>query len=87
MGRSISAADADRSFAQILREVRAGSSLIMTVKGRPVARIVPFKPDADARRAARARLFERLQAQPAINLGPWTREELYERPSKAPLSR
>lgn len=79
MDRPVSAADANRSFSWILREVREGASFVVTAHGRPVARIVPFKPASDARLAARARLFERVKAQPTVNIGPWTRDELYER--------
>ena len=79
MDRPVSAADANRSFSQILREVREGASYVVTSHGRPVARIVPFKADLDARLAAREALFKRLDAQPTMNLGPWTRDELYER--------
>ena len=79
MDRSISDAEADHSFSQILQEVRGGASFVVTADGKPVARIVPFKPDAAARLAAREALFKRLDAQPTMNLGPWTRDELYER--------
>ena len=79
MDRSISDADANRSFSQILREVRDGASYVATAHGKPVARIVPFKPDTDGRAAAREALFKRLDAQPTLNLGPWTRGELHER--------
>jgi hypothetical protein len=30
------------------------------------------------REAARRALFERLDQQPAMNVGPWTRDELYD---------
>ncbi len=79
MDRPVSAADANRSFSHILREVRDGASFVVTAHGKPVARIVPFKADSEARMAARERLFARLDAQPAQNIGPWTRDELYER--------
>ena len=79
MDRPVSAADANRSFSWILREVRDGASFVVTAHGKPVARIVPFKADLDARLAARDRLFARLKSQPAQNIGPWTRDELYER--------
>ena len=79
MDRPVSAADANRSFSQILREVRDGASFVITAHGKPVARIVPFKQGSEARLAARARLFERVDAQPTMNIGPWTRDELYER--------
>ena len=35
--------------------------------------------EAKAREQAMARLIERLRAQKPVNIGPWTREELYER--------
>ena len=79
MDRPVSAADANRGFSQILRDVRDGASYVVTSHGRPVARIVPFKAASDARLAARDRLFARLKSQPAQNIGPWTRDELYER--------
>ena len=79
MDRPVSAADANRSFSQILRDVRDGASFVVTAHGKPVARIVPFKPGSDARLAAREALFKRLDAQPTMNIGPWTRDELYER--------
>lgn len=79
MDRPVSAADANRSFSQILRDVRDGASFVVTAHGKPVARIVPFKADSEARLAARERLFARVKAQPTMNLEPWTRDELYER--------
>ena len=79
MDRSVSAADANRSFSQILREVRDGATVIVTAHGKPVARIVPFKQDTEARLAARDALLKRVRAQPTMNIGPWTRDELYER--------
>lgn len=79
MDETISAADANREFSRLLREVREGNSFVVTSHGRPVARIVPVTNDLQAREAARQRLLERLRSQPAMNIGPWTRDELYER--------
>jgi len=45
----------------------------------PVARIVPCDAADTARRAALEALLQRLEAQPAIDIGPWRRDELYER--------
>jgi prevent-host-death family protein len=79
MDQPISAADANRSFSRILREVREGRSYVVTAHGKPVARIVPCD-DADAARArSRSALLGRLDAQTAIDIGRWTRDELYER--------
>jgi prevent-host-death family protein len=79
MDHAVSAADANRSFSHILREVRDGASYVVTAHGKPVARIVPCEPADAARAAARSALLERLRDQPVIDIGPWRRDELYER--------
>ena len=78
MDQQVSAADANRSFSRILRDVQGGSSYVVTSHGKPVARIVPFSAAEEARTAARAVLWERLLSQPVIDIGPWTRDELYD---------
>ena len=62
MEKVISAADANRSFSQVLREVRHGQSYLVTSHGRAVARIAPVENDRTAS-AARKLLFERLRSQ------------------------
>ena len=79
MDQPVSASDANRSFSQILRDVRAGQPFVVTVHGKPVARIVPCTEAADDRNAARAALLERLASQPVTDVGLWSRDELYER--------
>lgn len=79
MDRTITAVDANRCFSRLLREVREGRSYVVTAHGMPVARIVPCGEADTARQAARASLLQRLAAQPAIDIGPWTRDELYRR--------
>jgi prevent-host-death family protein len=79
---SVSAADANRDFSKLLRDVRNGKSIVITSHGKPVAKIVPFVTRDRVRAAAKERLLARLRAQPAINIGKWSREELYERPGK-----
>jgi prevent-host-death family protein len=39
--RSVSAREANQQFARILRDVEAGTEILVTRRGRPVARIVP----------------------------------------------
>ncbi len=78
MEKAISAADANRSFSRLLREVREGHSYVVTAHGTPVARIVPVDREDKARAAAREVLLARLRGQPAIDIGPWTRDELYD---------
>lgn len=83
MNETISAAEANRSFSKLLRGVRAGRSYLVTAHGHPVARLVPATEDDEVtrriRRAAKRALLDRLAKQPTIDIGPWTRDELYER--------
>ena len=78
MDRTVSAADANRGFSRILREVRGGQSFIVTAHGAPVARIVPINEPDVARVAARKKLLEWLSTREAIDVGSWKREELYD---------
>jgi prevent-host-death family protein len=78
MDKIVSAAEANRRFSQLLRSVREGDSYVVTAHGKPVAKIIPIRGDDTVRDAAHAALLERLRSQPAIDIGPWTREELYE---------
>jgi prevent-host-death family protein len=77
MQKSISAAEANRKFSEVLRQVKAGQSYVVTSHGRPVARIDPIETERDADRARDA-LVKRLRSQKAIEIGPWTRDELYD---------
>ena len=78
MENVVSAADANRKFSQILRHVREGQSYVVTSHGRPVARIVPANSNQRVAAEAHAMLLARLESQPALNAGRWTRDELYE---------
>lgn len=78
MEEAISAADANRKFSLILRGVREGQSYVVTSHGRPVARIVPADKRENVATGARKTLLSRLERQPVVNAGRWTRDELYE---------
>jgi prevent-host-death family protein len=78
-GVTVSAADANRQFSQLLRGVRDGRTYIVTSHGRPVARITPVGREATVGNAARRALFDRLKSQPLVKAGRWTRDELYKR--------
>jgi prevent-host-death family protein len=82
MSRAISAAQANREFSSLLRQVRQGQSFVVTSHGRPVARIVPATSDDAVVQSARAALFERLSRAKARPIRRWRREELYERGSR-----
>ena len=80
--KTVSAADANRHFSKILRDVKAGETVLVTSRGAPVARIGPI-PDAtealSARQIAARRLLDRLRSQPVSNgTRDWTRDDLYD---------
>lgn len=85
--RTISAADANRYFSKLLREVSDGETVVVTSRGRPVARMVPMSEDerrqAEQEEAARQARWEehlaRLRAQPALGIPiTWTRDDVYD---------
>jgi prevent-host-death family protein len=76
MEKTIQATEANRQFSRILREVADGDTFTVTSHGHPIARIVPALPKGSE--AAKQRLLEHLRSQPAMEIGPWTREELYD---------
>ena len=78
MDKFISAAEANRQFSALLREVRKGRQYVVTSHGRPIARLVPISKDGDVAMSGRAALLSRLDGQPVCEVGRWTREELYE---------
>jgi prevent-host-death family protein len=76
MEEAVTAAEANRKFSRLLRGVSEGKSYVVTSHGRPVARLMPMSQSGNA--GAKKRLLDRLRAQPALNAGPWTRDELYD---------
>jgi prevent-host-death family protein len=82
MEKTVSAADANRRFSDLLRGVRKGRSYVVTSHGRPVAKLIPAETDERHAEAARAALLARLKSQPAAQNDKagkrWTRDELYE---------
>jgi len=78
MEKAISAADANRKFSQVLRDVREGQSYVVTSHGKAVARIAPFKEGRATAASARASLLSRLRAERVVRVGRWKRDELYD---------
>lgn len=85
--RTISAADANRYFSKLVREVAAGEPVVVTSRGKPLVRIIPMdeeeKREAERVRAERQQKWEdhlaQLAAQPVLNIPiTWTRDDLYE---------
>jgi len=78
MDEAVSAAEANRTFSLILPRVREGRSYVVTSRGRPVVRIVPVDTRERVVSGARAALLSRLERQPVVHAGRWSRDELYE---------
>ena len=76
MEKLISAADANRKFSEVLREVKEGRSYVVTSHGRPVARIEPV--EGQRKSNAKGALLARLEAQPVRRIGRWKRDDLYD---------
>ena len=66
---------------QLLRAVAEGEEVVITRRGKPVARLAPIEPVVDAERQAEIdRLIEHWRE--GVDLGEpvsWTRDELYDR--------
>jgi prevent-host-death family protein len=79
--RSISAREANQGFSKLLQAVAEGEEVVITRRGKPVARLSPVEPAADSEREAETeRILARLRE--GADLGPrvsWTRDELHER--------
>ena len=78
MEEAVSAADANRRFSLLLRGVREGHSYVVTSHGKPVARLIPAGKHDDVAISTRLALLSRLEKQPVVHAGRWTRDELYE---------
>ncbi len=79
MDTTIPAAEANRNFSRLLRQVRQGESFTVTAHGKPVARIVPCDTREQDRAAAKQALLDRLAGEIPLEGVRWTRDELYER--------
>jgi prevent-host-death family protein len=83
MERSVSAREANQQFSRILRDVEAGAEILVTRRGRPVARIVPAQPSRERQltpeqEAAHARSMARLRKGWDLGGGKFNRDELYD---------
>ena len=77
--KSISAAEANRHFSALLREVSRGTRITVTSRGKPVATITAADPGEQRERvAARRALLARLRATAPSGTRDWSRAELYE---------
>lgn len=78
MEKTVTAADANRKFSQLLHGVRKGRRYLVTSHGRPIATIAPADEPEGVEIRAREILLTRLKGQQVTKIGRWTRDELYE---------
>jgi prevent-host-death family protein len=79
MEKTIPAAEANRKFSKLLREVvEEGRSYVVTSHGRPVAQLIPVTEERSS--YAKAALLAHLEARPVRSrpIGRWKRDELYD---------
>jgi prevent-host-death family protein len=77
--KSISAAEANRHFSSLLREVSRGARITVTSRGKPVATIsAADQVEGRERASAKRALLSRLRATPTTGARKWSRDELYE---------
>lgn len=77
--RTVTAADANRQFSSVLREVARGETFTVLSRGKPVATISGAKRGGAQRNVAKSSLVARLRTQAAAGSRSWTRDELYDR--------
>lgn len=77
--QTIGAADANRHFSNVLKQVSQGEEFLVVSRGKPVATIAPVRNADPSRHAAKELLLERLHAQQPTGVRTWNRDELYER--------
>ncbi len=76
--KTISAADANRYFSSLLRDVATGEVVTVVSRGKPVAVISAANQEDEFKVRAHKRLVERLKSQPSGGARNWPRDELYE---------
>jgi prevent-host-death family protein len=75
--RTVSAADANRHFSRLLRDVQSGETVTVTSRGLPVATIGPVMAAGPEQKTARNALLARLKSQAPAGI-TWSRDELYD---------
>ena len=80
--RTVSLMTANQEFSRLIREVERGEDIVITRRGRPIARLVPHRTDKTADpewRAAHGRMMERLEEGVSLGGLRVERDTLYDR--------
>src|SRR5690242_12632329 len=66
--------EANRNFSRLIRAVRQGTEVVLTERGRPIARLTPIAPESATHKESVEELLRRLEAEGlvrrATNSGP-----------------
>lgn len=76
--KTITAANANRGFSNLLREVSKGEEIIILSRGTPVAKISSVNSETLQKKAMKNLLLSRLKTQEVTGSRNWTRDELYD---------
>ena len=82
MQEIVSIRDANQHFSRYLERVERGTEIIITRRGKPIARLLPIGAQAgltDSQHAARLRIRERMERGYALGGSGVDRDTLHER--------
>ncbi|MDZ7759658.1 MAG: type II toxin-antitoxin system prevent-host-death family antitoxin [Desulfovermiculus sp.] len=77
--KTITAAEANRGFSHLLRDVSNGQEYTILSRGKPVAKITSLSSENTRRAEMKKNLLSRLRSQESTGTRSWTRDELYDR--------
>jgi prevent-host-death family protein len=79
--KTVSARDANQKFSRLLTEVAAGEEVVITRRGRPVARLLPIAnmKSTKQREAAIKRMIAHMKKGLPLGGRRFTRDEMHER--------
>lgn len=80
--RTVSLMTANQEFSRLIREVERGEGVLITRRGRPIAKLVPHRADKTADPewvAAYRRMMAKLEEGASLGGLKIRREELYDR--------
>jgi prevent-host-death family protein len=76
--KTVTAADANRGFSSLLREVGKGEEVTILSRGKPVAKITSVNSAGLQKNKMKKLLLSRLKGQDPSGSRNWSREELYD---------
>ena len=80
--RTVSLMTANQEFSRLIREVEHGEGVLITRRGRPIAKLVPHRTDKTADpewAAAYRRMMRKLEEGASLGGLKVTRDDLYDR--------